>query len=112
MLIREVAYAGLSKAERAELHGRFADWLRERAGDELLEIRAYHLDHAAQLLVELDGAHAAPTSRTRRPSRSRRRAGARSPASRTVPAASCCCAPSSSSRRSSAATRRRAPRGG
>ena len=56
MLIREVAYSGLAKAERAELHGRFADWLRERAGDELLEIRAYHLDHAAQLLVELDGA--------------------------------------------------------
>jgi predicted ATPase/class 3 adenylate cyclase len=56
MLIREVAYAGLTKAERATLHGRFADWLHERAADELLEIRAYHLDHAAQLLAELDGA--------------------------------------------------------
>ena len=56
MLIREVAYAGLTKAERAELHRRFAEWLRERAGDELLEIRAYHLDHATQLLAELDGA--------------------------------------------------------
>ena len=56
MLIREVAYAGLSKAERAELHRRFAEWLHERAGDELLEIRAYHLDHARQLLAELDGA--------------------------------------------------------
>jgi class 3 adenylate cyclase/tetratricopeptide (TPR) repeat protein len=55
MLIREVAYSGLAKEERAELHGRFAEWLRERAGDELLEIRAYHLDHAAQLLAELDG---------------------------------------------------------
>jgi len=56
MLIREVAYAGLTKAERAELHARFAEWLRERAGDELLEIRAYHLDHATQLLAELEGA--------------------------------------------------------
>jgi predicted ATPase/class 3 adenylate cyclase len=56
MLIREVAYSGLTKAERATLHGRFADWLHERGADELLEIRAYHLDHAAQLLAELDGA--------------------------------------------------------
>jgi class 3 adenylate cyclase/tetratricopeptide (TPR) repeat protein len=55
MLIREVAYGGLTKAERAQLHARFAEWLQERAGDELLEIRAYHLDHAAQLLEELDG---------------------------------------------------------
>jgi predicted ATPase/class 3 adenylate cyclase len=56
MLIREVAYTGLTKAERAQLHARFAEWLGERAGDELLEIRAYHLDHATQLLAELDGA--------------------------------------------------------
>jgi tetratricopeptide (TPR) repeat protein len=56
MLIREVAYAGTTKAERATLHSRFADWLHERGADELLEIRAYHLDHAAQLLAELDGA--------------------------------------------------------
>ncbi len=63
MLIREVAYAGLTKAERAELHARFADWLRERAGDELLEIRAYHLDHAASLHAELDGAAPAELAR-------------------------------------------------
>jgi predicted ATPase/class 3 adenylate cyclase len=56
MLIREVAYSGLTKAERATLHGRFAEWLHERGAEELLEIRAYHLDHAAQLLAELDGA--------------------------------------------------------
>jgi ATP/maltotriose-dependent transcriptional regulator MalT len=36
-------------------HKHFAEWLKERAGDELLEIRAYHLDHATALLVELDG---------------------------------------------------------
>src|SRR5437773_121724 len=55
VLIREVAYAGLSKSARADLHARFAHWLRERAGEELLEIRAYHLDQAAALLAELDG---------------------------------------------------------
>ena len=55
MLIRQVAYAGLSKAERAQLHASFAAWLRERAGDELLEIRAYHLEQAASLHAELDG---------------------------------------------------------
>ena len=56
VLIREVAYGGLAKASRAEHHLRFADWLHERAGDELLEIRAFHLDHASALLAELDGA--------------------------------------------------------
>jgi len=55
VLIREVAYGGLSKSARAELHGRFAEWLRERAGEELLEIRAYHLDQAAALTAELEG---------------------------------------------------------
>jgi class 3 adenylate cyclase/tetratricopeptide (TPR) repeat protein len=56
VLIREVAYAGLAKASRAEHHLRFADWLSERVGDELLEIRAFHLDQASALLAELDGA--------------------------------------------------------
>ena len=56
VLIREVAYGGLSKSARAELHTRFAGWLAERAGGELLEIRAYHLDQACLLHAELDGA--------------------------------------------------------
>ncbi|MGH2921900.1 MAG: ATP-binding protein, partial [Gaiellaceae bacterium] len=55
VLIREVAYASLSKSARAEYHGHFAEWLHRRAGDELLEIRAYHLDQAAVLMAELDG---------------------------------------------------------
>ncbi len=53
MLIREVAYAGLSKEARAQQHGRFAEWLKERVGEELLEIRAYHLNQATLLLAEL-----------------------------------------------------------
>jgi predicted ATPase/class 3 adenylate cyclase len=56
VLIREVAYQGLSKSSRAALHAQFATWLKERAGEELLEIRAFHLDRAAELLAELDGA--------------------------------------------------------
>ena len=55
VLIREVAYAGLAKSSRADLHRAFAGWLGERAGAELLEIRAFHLDQAALLLEELDG---------------------------------------------------------
>ncbi len=55
VLIREVAYAGLSKSARADHHARFASWLKEHAGEELVEIRAYHLDHAVTLLAELDG---------------------------------------------------------
>jgi tetratricopeptide (TPR) repeat protein len=55
VLIREVAYGGLTKAARAGYHQRFAEWLHKRAGEELLEIRAYHLDHATSLLAELDG---------------------------------------------------------
>jgi tetratricopeptide (TPR) repeat protein len=56
VLIREVAYAGLSKGSRADLHLLFAEWLRERAGEELVEILAFHLDQATRLLAELDGA--------------------------------------------------------
>ena len=39
LLIREVAYAGLAKHARAQHHARFAEWLAERTGDELVEIR-------------------------------------------------------------------------
>ncbi|HET7855961.1 MAG TPA: tetratricopeptide repeat protein, partial [Gaiellaceae bacterium] len=56
VLIREVAYGGLSKAARAGFHQRFAKWLHKRVGEELLEVRAYHLDQATALLAELDGA--------------------------------------------------------
>src|SRR6266545_5025229 len=55
ILIGEVAYGGLSKATRSELHAAFARWLHDRAGAELLEIRAFHLDQAVQLYEELEG---------------------------------------------------------
>ncbi len=56
LLIREVAYAGLAKLARAQYHARFAEWLADRTGEELLEIRAYHLDQAVEFLTELEGA--------------------------------------------------------
>ncbi len=55
-LIREVAYAGMAKLSRAQYHARFAEWLAERTGEELVEIRAYHLDQAVEFLTELEGA--------------------------------------------------------
>ena len=76
VLIREVAYAGLSKGSRADLHLLFADWLRERAGEELVEIRAFHLDQATRLLAELDGSTPGILPR-RRPPSSRARAAVR-----------------------------------
>jgi class 3 adenylate cyclase/tetratricopeptide (TPR) repeat protein len=63
VLIRDVAYASLTKSARAAHHARFAEWLGARAGDELLEIRAHHLDHAASLLADLDGAPPADLAR-------------------------------------------------
>jgi class 3 adenylate cyclase/tetratricopeptide (TPR) repeat protein len=55
-LIREVAYTGLAKLARAQFHARFAEWLAERTGEELVEIRAYHLDQSVEFLTELEGA--------------------------------------------------------
>jgi len=56
LLIREVAYTGLAKLARAQHHARFAEWLAQRTGEELVEIRAYHLDQAVEFLTELEGA--------------------------------------------------------
>jgi class 3 adenylate cyclase/tetratricopeptide (TPR) repeat protein len=55
LLIRDAAYNSLSKATRAGLHERFADWL-ERRGSELIEldeILGHHLEQAARYKQEL-----------------------------------------------------------
>src|SRR5262249_53969478 len=54
-LIREVAHATVSKAERARDHRRVAEWFAERAPDELADIHAHHLERAATLTAELEG---------------------------------------------------------
>lgn len=56
ILIRDLAYQRLSKAARADLHERFADWIigrtRDRRG-EYDEIVGYHLELAHHTLLEL-----------------------------------------------------------
>ena len=56
LLLREVAYEAISKAERAELHQRFATWLESKAGvraRDYDEIIGYHLETAHVYRVEL-----------------------------------------------------------
>jgi class 3 adenylate cyclase/tetratricopeptide (TPR) repeat protein len=56
LLIRDSAYEAIPKAQRAELHERFADWLEREAGDAALEqeeIIAYHLERAHAYRIEL-----------------------------------------------------------
>ena len=58
-LVREVAYAILSKAERARRHALFADWragsVGELIGSADLDQLAHHYSTAAELVIELDG---------------------------------------------------------
>jgi class 3 adenylate cyclase/tetratricopeptide (TPR) repeat protein len=55
LLIRDAAYDALPKADRAELHEHFADWLEEHAHDlvELDELVGYHLEQAYRYLEAL-----------------------------------------------------------
>ena len=56
LLVRDAAYAGISKAERARLHERFADRLEERDathGSEIQLVLGYHLEQAHRYRVEL-----------------------------------------------------------
>jgi class 3 adenylate cyclase/tetratricopeptide (TPR) repeat protein len=56
ILVREAAYGATTKALRAELHERFADWLEEKAGArvaEVEEILGYHLEQAHRYMSEL-----------------------------------------------------------
>ncbi len=56
VLIRDAAYEALAKADRAQLHERFADWLLATAGDradEYDQILGFHLAEAARYRSEL-----------------------------------------------------------
>src|SRR5918996_584047 len=56
ILVRDAAYESLAKETRAELHERFAGWLKQTVGDRYLEyeeIVGYHLEQAARYRVEL-----------------------------------------------------------
>jgi class 3 adenylate cyclase/tetratricopeptide (TPR) repeat protein len=55
LLIRDAAYAALSKTSRADLHERFADWLEEHGAQvvERDELLGYHLEQAVRYRHEL-----------------------------------------------------------
>ncbi len=55
VLIRDAAYRRLLKGTRAELHGRFADWIEAHAGDSVEhdETIGWHLEQAHQHLHDL-----------------------------------------------------------
>ena len=62
-LIRDVAYASLSKAERTRVHDHYSRWLESAAGEraqEYAEIVAYHAERAFALAYELDPSAARP----------------------------------------------------
>jgi class 3 adenylate cyclase/tetratricopeptide (TPR) repeat protein len=57
-LIRDAAYAGMSKAERARLHHRYAGLLEELPAEQLAqldEVVGYHLEQASVLWASLGG---------------------------------------------------------
>jgi hypothetical protein len=65
-LIRDVAYASLSKAERTRVHDHYSRWLETAAGEraqEYAEIVAHHAERAFALAHELDGGSAAELGR-------------------------------------------------
>jgi class 3 adenylate cyclase/tetratricopeptide (TPR) repeat protein len=65
-LIRDVAYASLSKAERVRVHDHYSRWLEAAAGEraqEYSEIVAYHAERAFDLAHEVEPASAASLGR-------------------------------------------------
>ena len=56
ILLHDVAYQTILKAQRAELHARYADWLERETGEratEYEEILGYHLERSYRNLSEL-----------------------------------------------------------
>jgi class 3 adenylate cyclase/tetratricopeptide (TPR) repeat protein len=66
VLIRDVAYATVPKAERSRLHDRYGRWLEENLGDrrhEIADIVAHHAEQAYLLAHELRPSSAGPLGR-------------------------------------------------
>ena len=80
LLIRDAAYDALPKAERAELHARFGDWLERVSGDRLEEyeeIIGYHLEQAYSYHAELGLSDAASAALAQRAAKRLASAGRR-----------------------------------
>jgi class 3 adenylate cyclase/tetratricopeptide (TPR) repeat protein len=90
LLVRDAAYASLTKEQRAELHARFADWLERIAGDRLVEyeeVIAYHLEQAHRYRTELGLADVLTAELGRRAVEHLRAAGIRAEGRTDLPAA-------------------------
>ena len=90
ILIRDAAYQGIPKSERADLHERFADWMEERAQEhvgEYEEIRGYHFEQAHRALLSLGPANERTDRLGRRASATLAAAGRRAFARGDMPAA-------------------------
>jgi class 3 adenylate cyclase/tetratricopeptide (TPR) repeat protein len=80
LLIRDTAYGGLPKQDRAELHERFAGWVERVAServDEYAEIIGYHYEQAVRYRRELGLDEARTTELARRGGERMRGAGQR-----------------------------------
>jgi hypothetical protein len=68
LLMRDAAYDAMPKAERADLHERFADWLEAHGQDlvELDELAGYHLEQAYRYRLDLGHEDDALAARARR----------------------------------------------
>jgi class 3 adenylate cyclase/tetratricopeptide (TPR) repeat protein len=90
ILIRDAAYRGIPKADRAHLHERFADWIpeqtRHRAG-EFEEITGFHLEQAYRIQTELRPPNEQTEALGRRAARPLASAGQRAFARGDMPAA-------------------------
>ncbi len=90
ILIRDAAYQGIPKAERAELHERLAGWIEQEARElagEYEEILGYHLEQATTLLLELGPASERTETLGRRAAAVLGQAGSRAFARGDMPAA-------------------------
>jgi class 3 adenylate cyclase/tetratricopeptide (TPR) repeat protein len=90
LLIRDAAYEGMGKGTRAELHERFARWLKGAAPERLPEVQpivGYHLERAFRYREELGASAGAWTDLGREAARSLAEAGRRALARGDMPAA-------------------------
>jgi class 3 adenylate cyclase/tetratricopeptide (TPR) repeat protein len=91
VLVRDVAYEGMLKRTRAELHASLVDWFEEVAPDRLREfeeIRGYHLEQAFLIFTELGGNEERTRDTGRRGAEHLSSAGRRALARGDMPAAS------------------------
>jgi class 3 adenylate cyclase/tetratricopeptide (TPR) repeat protein len=80
LLVRDAAYASLTKEQRADLHARFADWLERIAGERKLEyeeVMGYHLEQTCTYRADLGLADELTTSLRTRAAAHLRSAGMR-----------------------------------